>query len=109
MRKGLKKLVIFGGAILAGVIVYRKVKKSEEGDFAKEFADTIKEKVDETMKEADVKEFLDRKAKKIVNDISFGKSLERMADKVVDGLIRKVKRTLFKKIASYAFWSEWLE
>lgn len=109
MRKGLKKLVIFGGVILAGVIVYRKVKKSEEGDFAKEFTDTIKEKVDETMKEADVKEFLDRKAKKIVNDISFGKSLERMADKVVDGLIRKVKRTLFKKIAGYAFWSEWLE
>lgn len=109
MRKGLKKLVIFGGVILAGVIVYRKVKKSEEGDFAKEFADTVREKVDETMKEADVKEFLDRKAKKIVNDISFGKSLERMADKVVDGLIRKVKRTLFKKIAGYAFWSEWLE
>lgn len=109
MRKGLKKFVIFGGAILAGVIVYRKVKKSEEGNFAKEVSDAIKEKVDETMKEADVKEFIDRKAKKIVNDISFTKSLERVADKFVDGLIRKVKRTVFKKVASYAFWSEWLE
>ena len=46
MRKGLKKLVIFGGVILAGVIVYHKVKKSEEGNFAKEFPDTVREKVD---------------------------------------------------------------
>lgn len=109
MRKGLKGLVIFGGLVLAGVIVYRKAKNSEEENFVKEVSDTIKSKVDETMKEADVKEFLDKKAKKIINDISFAKTMERLGDKFVDRLIHKTRNTIFKKVTSYAFFSELLE
>lgn len=109
MRKGFKKLVIFGGLVLAGVIVYRKTKNSDEENFVKEVSNTIKEKVDETMKEADVKEFLDKKAKKIVNDISFGKTMERLGDRFVTNLIHKTRKTIFKKVTSYAFFSELLE
>ena len=50
MKKGLKKLLIFGGLVAAGIVVYRKSKKSEEDNFVKGVSDTIKEKVDETMK-----------------------------------------------------------
>ena len=46
MKKGLKKLLIFGGLVAAGVIVYRKSKKSEEDNFVKEVSNTIKSKVD---------------------------------------------------------------
>lgn len=109
MKKGLKRLVIFGGIVLAGVAVYRKSKKSEEENFVKEVSKTIKDKVDETMKEADVKEFIDKKAKKIAEELSFAKSIERLGDKMVDGLIRKVRRTITKKITRWTFWSEWLE
>lgn len=109
MRKGLKKLVIFGGIVAAGIIAYRKLKKSEEENFVKEVSNTIKDKVDETMKEADVKEFIDKKAKKIVDELSFGKSIERLADKMVDGIIRKVRHTIFKKVTRYTFFAEWLK
>ena len=60
MKKGLKKLVIFGGLMLAGITVYRKVKNSEEENLAKAVSKTIKDKVDETMKEADVKDMIDK-------------------------------------------------
>ena len=109
MRKGLKGLVIFGGLVLAGVIVYRKAKNSEEENFVKEVSNTIKEKVDETMKEADVKEFLNKKAKKITDELRFEKNIERLADKMCDNLIRNVRRKVFKKVTHYTFWSEWLE
>jgi len=109
MRKGLKKLVIFGGIVLVGVVAYRKLKKSEEDDFVKEVSKTIKDKVDETMKEADVKEFIDKKAKKITKELSFGKTIERLADKMCDNLISKVRRTIFKTVAHYTFLAEWLE
>lgn len=109
MRKGLKRLVIFGGVVLAGVVAYRKFKNSEEETFVKEVSNTIKDKVDETMKEADVKEFIDKKAKKIVNDLSFGKSIDRLTDKMVDGIICKVRRTIFEKVTRYTFFAEWLK
>lgn len=109
MKKGLKKLLIFGGLVAAGVIVYRKSKKSEEDNFVKEVSNTIKSKVDETMKEADVKEFLNKKAKKITDELRFEKNIERLADKMCDNLIRNVRRKVFKKVTHYTFWSEWLE
>ena len=109
MKKGLKKLLIFGGLVAAGIVVYRKSKKSEEDNFVKGVSDTIKEKVDETMKEADVKEFLNKKAKKIVDELRFEKNIERLADKMCNNLIRNVRRKVFKKVTHYTFWAEWLE
>lgn len=109
MKKGLKKLVIFGGLVVAGIVAYRKLKNSEEENFVKEVTNTIKDKVDETMKEADVKEFLNKKAKKITDELRFEKNIERLADKMCDNLISNVRRKVFKKVTHYTFWSEWLE
>lgn len=109
MKKGLKKLLIFGGLVAAGIVIYRKSKNSEEENFVKDVSNTIKEKVDETMNEADVKEFIDKKAKKIVDELSFGKTIERFADKMVDGIISKVRRTIFRKVTRYTFFAEWLK
>lgn len=109
MKKGLKKLLIFGGLVAAGIVVYRKSKNSEEENFVKEVSNAIKEKVDETMNEADVKEFIDKKAKKVVDELSFGKTIERFADKMVDGIICKVRRTIFRKVTRYTFFAEWLK
>ena len=80
MKKGLKKLLIFGGLVAAGVIVYRKSKKSEEDNFVKEVSNTIKSKVDETMKEADVKEFLNKKAKKITDELRLDKNVNKKVE-----------------------------
>lgn len=109
MKKGLKKLFIFGGLVAAGIVVYRKLKNSEEDDFVKGVSDTIRNKVDETMKDADVKDFLNKKAKKITDELRFEKNIERLADKMCDNLIRNVRRKVFKKVTHYTFWSEWLE
>lgn len=106
MKKGLKKLLIFGGLVAAGIVVYHKSKKSEEENFVKEVSNAIKEKVDETMNETDVKEFIDKKAKKIVKDLSFIKTLDRLSDKLLDSLIRKVRRTIEKKISAHLLWGE---
>ena len=59
MRKG---VVIFGAIVAVGVIAYRKLKNSEEENFAKAVSKTVKKKVDETMKNKDVTEMIDKKA-----------------------------------------------
>lgn len=109
MRKG---LVIFGTLVaagVAGIIAYRKHKKSEEEDLAKTIAKTIKDKVDEATVEKDIKDMIDKKAKRIVDQISLEKSIVRFADRMTDKIIFKAKRAIEKKVAHYMFWAEWLE
>lgn len=105
MRKG---LVIFGALVAAGVVVYRKLKNSEEENFAKAVSKTVKEKVDETMKDKDVKDMIDKKAKEIVSKISFEKTLDRLQEKFVDKLLSKARREIEKKITHSLFWG-WLD
>ncbi len=107
MKKGLKKLVIFGGLMLTGIAVYRKLKNSEEEDLAKAVSKSIKDKVDETMKEADVKSMIDKKAKEIVKKISFERTLAGIVRRIEDKLIIKVRREIEKAVTGHLFWG-WL-
>ena len=109
MRKG---LVIFGTLVaagVAGIIAYRKHKKSEEEDLAKTIAKTIKDKVDKETIEKDIKDMIDKKAKRIADQISLDKSFVRFLDRMTDKIIFKAKRAIEKKVAHYMFWAEWLE
>ena len=104
MRKG---LVIFGALAVAGAIIYRKLKNSEEENLAKTVSKTVKDKVDETMKEKDVKDMIDKKAKEIVNKIAFEKTIERLGDQFVTKLVSKARREIERKVTSNLFWG-WL-
>lgn len=102
-----KKVVIFGALVAAGVFVYRKLKNSEEENFAKAVSKTVKEKVDETMKDKDVTEMIDKKAKEVVKKISFEKTLDRIGEQFMNKLLNKARREIEKKITHNLFWG-WL-
>lgn len=107
MRK-VKGLLILGALAVAGVVTYRKLKNSEEEDFAKAVSKTVREKVDETMKDRDVTEMINKKAQEVVRKISFEKTLDRLGDKFMEKLLNKARREIEKKITHNLFWG-WLD
>lgn len=107
MRK-VKGLLMFGALAVAGVVAYRKLKNSDEEDFAKAVSKTVREKVDETMKDRDVTEMINKKAQEVVRKISFEKTLDRLGDKFMEKLLNKARREIEKKITHNLFWG-WLD
>lgn len=104
MRKG---LIIVGAIVAASIVAYKKLKKSEEEDFSKVVPKTVKDKVDGAAD--DIKIMINKKAKKIAEQLTFEKTVVRAADRITDKIIRKVRRQIENKVNDLMFWEKWLD
>lgn len=104
----MRKIFKIAALVAVGVVAYKKLKDSEflnkESDnVAKATAETIKEKVNQVMKDEDVIRMIKRKAQQVVDDIFAERSLDHIIDNTKDDILREAKRRVRSKVMDSLF------